>query len=417
MVAHSTEIPEFLTGMTHLTRYDDVSFALRSADMVIFRDEYVGPFLGGTLTALNGPAHFERRRLESPIFATPALRSWTELILRPMLDEFFDDARAERDADGNIRLDLVRAGLYLLVRVGAQIAGLDVGREREQVFELLDYVETFSVGAGFEWVRGTAKEKQPIFEATMAKTARFREEFFEPALRRRRELVDSVRRGDANQDELPRDVLTTMLLHHNDMWDDSLLFREVALYMHASIRTTTRAVYHSVDEILKWIATHPEDAGIVENTLALRGAVGEVLRIHPLLPAMVRRATARVTLPSGLVVEEGTDVGLLFAEANRDPAIFGPDADEFNPARYRSLPPTVNPYGFAFGGGPHMCMGRRMAAGDGKGDSASTAGTITTIAQAFLRAGIERDTERSIVPNNTTYYDDYISYPAVLTKL
>ena len=49
------------------------------------------------------------------------------------------------------------------------------------------------------------------------------------------------------------------------------------------------------------------------------------------------------------------------ATANRDPSIFGADADTFNP--HRSLREGTPPWGLTFGIGVHTCLGRDLDGG------------------------------------------------------
>ena len=47
--------------------------------------------------------------------------------------------------------------------------------------------------------------------------------------------------------------------------------------------------------------------------------------------------------------------------ANRDPAVFGPDAERFDP--HREIPDDVPRWGLTFGTGFHACLGMELAGG------------------------------------------------------
>ena len=72
------------------------------------------------------------------------------------------------------------------------------------------------------------------------------------------------------------------------------------------------------------------------------------------IQVMVRTATCDVEL-RGQAVTAGDWVVLLYASANRDEAVFGPDADRFDVTR----PPS--PTALAFGFGEHLCLGASLA--------------------------------------------------------
>jgi cytochrome P450 len=420
MAAPILEDPAFVEDMVKIGTYEDGAAALKSTDLIIFRDEYVGDFLARTLTALNGEEHINRRRIEAALVSSPALLRYEAQTLKPLLDEYLDECRRRSDADGHFRCDLVDAGLYLLVRIGALIGGLDGVDDEESARRLGQYVEAWGVGTGFEWLRLPPSEMAETKARLLGVGAEYRAEFFDGSLQRRNSLIAAHQAGDLEAKDLPQDLLTILLLHREDSWDDDLLFREVALYLNASIKTTTRALCHSVHELSRWFAAHPDDeAEILSGADHLRGAIGEVLRLHPLTPAMVRRAMVDVTLPSGRTIAAGSDVGILFARGNRDQSVFGSDADEFDPFRYKRLPAQVPSYGLAFGGGRHVCMGRRMATGGPVSPGADLVadGTVNALVQRFFTAGVELDPDRLPVSNTESYYDEYVEYPVRLTKL
>jgi cytochrome P450 len=69
--------------------------------------------------------------------------------------------------------------------------------------------------------------------------------------------------------------------------------------------------------------------------------------------SFVRTATAPTTI-RGVAVAEGDPVLLVYASANRDEEVFGPDADQLRVVRH------PNPH-VAFGFGPHFCLGAALA--------------------------------------------------------
>ncbi len=82
-------------------------------------------------------------------------------------------------------------------------------------------------------------------------------------------------------------------------------------------------------------------------------AVEELLRWTTPVISFMRTATGATTI-RGQAVAEGDPVLLLYASANRDEDVFGPDADELRIDRH------PNPH-VSFGFGPHFCLGAALA--------------------------------------------------------
>src|SRR5258708_2747995 len=93
----------------------------------------------------------------------------------------------------------------------------------------------------------------------------------------------------------------------------------------------------------------------------LQRAAWEAIRLHPANPQHLRRAHRRVVLSTGEEIARDQSVFLDVVAANRDPSIFGPTADIFDP--HRELPAGVAPWGIGSGAGIHVCVGQNLAGG------------------------------------------------------
>jgi cytochrome P450 len=114
---------------------------------------------------------------------------------------------------------------------------------------------------------------------------------------------------------------------------------------------TTLALMSSAVYLL---LAHPEQAARVRDDAGLVAtAVEEAARCETPLKYVTREAREDVVL-EGVQVRAGDKVNVVLAAANRDPAAFGPDAAEFDPAR------SPNPH-MAFGHGIHFCLGAPLA--------------------------------------------------------
>jgi cytochrome P450 / NADPH-cytochrome P450 reductase len=92
--------------------------------------------------------------------------------------------------------------------------------------------------------------------------------------------------------------------------------------------------------------------------------VKETLRLWPVAPATARRSIAReTTIGGGYPVHEGQTIVILFPMLHRDPAVWGEDADRFEPDRFargalEKLPPHA---WIPFAAGLRACTGRALA--------------------------------------------------------
>jgi cytochrome P450 len=119
-------------------------------------------------------------------------------------------------------------------------------------------------------------------------------------------------------------------------------------------------------------------------------AVEELLRWTTPVISFMRTATAATTI-RGVEVAAGDPVLLVYASANRDEEVFGPDADKLRIDRH------PNPH-VSFGFGPHFCLGAALARLEGRVvlgelldrfDSISLAGPIERTPSPVI-AGVRR---------------------------
>jgi cytochrome P450 len=103
------------------------------------------------------------------------------------------------------------------------------------------------------------------------------------------------------------------------------------------------------------LAEHPDQRALLaENPALLPGAVEECLRWVTPVHAFCRTATEDAVI-AGTSVRAGDYLCMLYASANRDERVFGPDAARFDVRRQ-----TV-PVHLAFGFGEHVCLGASLA--------------------------------------------------------
>lgn len=360
------------------------------------------PLLGDTLTAIDGTDHFDRRRIEAQLFRAAALDYYESERVAPMI-------HAALPAVGNdgepIHADLLQLTRGLLTTITAAIVGLDgvdSPAETERFVKLMDAVAEGATGVYFDdrsaaVARGVAARQEIV------------DRYFVPAMQRRRHLLTR----SPEQVTAHPDLLVLYLLHaeHFGQWEPDLLFREMALYVRGSAHTTTNGLSHVVAELDEWMSSRPDDRTRLSDPEFLGRAFEEAIRLHPSTPMQWLVARERVTFPStGRSVPAGETVAVSFVDVNRDPTVFGPDADRFDPDR--RLPERVRRHGLAFGGGVHSCIGKPLVLGAQRHGDGTRQGTAKLILRALYARGVRPDPDRPAVPH-PEMTGHYASFPVV----
>ncbi|WP_327141521.1 cytochrome P450 [Nocardia sp. NBC_01327] len=96
-------------------------------------------------------------------------------------------------------------------------------------------------------------------------------------------------------------------------------------------------------------------AAAAADTPWLEAVTHETLRYTTPFTLVPMYATDKITLTSGTTLSAGQPIQLALSAANRDPAVFGPDAGTFQPERAHST------RHIAFGLGMHWCLGDSLA--------------------------------------------------------
>ncbi len=140
---------------------------------------------------------------------------------------------------------------------------------------------------------------------------------------------------------------------------DRLSEPELAMFLIQLLVAGNETTRNLISAGLAALAEHPDqwaalraDPGLIPN------AVEELLRWTTPVISFMRTATADTTV-RGQAIAAGDPVLLLYASANRDEEVFGPDADQLRVDRH------PNPH-VSFGFGPHFCLGAALARLEGR---------------------------------------------------
>jgi len=140
---------------------------------------------------------------------------------------------------------------------------------------------------------------------------------------------------------------------------DQLTDDELAMFLVQLLVAGNETTRNLLSGGLLALADRPDEwARLRDDRSLVPSAVEELLRWTTPVISFLRTAT-RDTVLRGQPIAAGEPVLLVYASANRDDAVFGPDADRLNVGR------DPNPH-LAFGFGPHFCLGAALARLEGR---------------------------------------------------
>jgi unspecific monooxygenase len=147
-----------------------------------------------------------------------------------------------------------------------------------------------------------------------------------------------------------RDELITLLLAGHDTTANELAWALLTLDAHPEVRERL------VEEIDK-LGPAPDPDALVRRPYLI-ATVNEVLRLHPVVPAVARRVMKPFRV-AGMELEPGTGVAPAIYLAHRRAESF-PEPELFRPERFLERDPS--PFEFLpFGGGARRCIGMGFA--------------------------------------------------------
>ena len=329
------EINDYQTALKAL-RHQGLAQALYEKSPIIMAD---------VLLTLEGDAHRDRRASEYRVFNRHALFDYEKSVF----PQIFLPVLASSRESG--QLDLVEMGYRIVMNLTADFAGIDRHEGTlEETDLLLRLIKAFSAAATIEH---SNLDHDAVNQAALAALDQLDNTFLQPAIARRQALMSAGR-------EMPKDVLSALLQSKAQLAGE-VLRREIAFYLQAGAHSTANSIVHAMHEILTWCehdATRRER--ILSDRRLLQRCVHEALRLHPASPVSLRRSTEALEL-AGHRLQPGDLVCINLEAANRDPLIFGDDANDFRPTR--DLPRGVRPFGLSFGFGIHACLGRDLDGG------------------------------------------------------
>lgn len=385
-----------------VTTYEQAREAYRQKDLRQALYDEGEVVMADVLVNLHGDAHRARRRLENRLFRRDTHARYEHDLFPPVVEATL------APHVGRGRAELVSLSHEMMMNLAAVTSGIDrPAATAEESAHLYAYLMVFIEGATLAHYAGDREAKRAEVAAALDG---FDAEFLAPSITRRRALLAAVAKGEQSEEDLPRDVLTTLLANDADLHlPHEVLRREIAFFLLAGAHTSATAFVRTLHHVLVMATTRPADHAEARTDLAfLQRCVHETIRLQPSSPIALRWALADIDLSGGVHVPQGSRLVMDLMAVNRDPSVFGPNADDFDPRR--PLPSGVAPWGLSFGLGMHACIGQDLAAGvDPLGREVAEGhlyGLVPVAVRAVLDAGVipDPDDPPTIDPDNTRGY-------------
>ncbi|NOT39038.1 MAG: cytochrome P450 [Alphaproteobacteria bacterium] len=336
------EPPELGGGFWALTRYDDVRAV--SLNPQIFSSQKGGILMAygnpaqrhpvlhraslDQLINMDQPIHFELRREHLPFFTAKYVAD-LKLKVEAKVTALLDDIALLGKCD---LVEHLSAELPLFTL--SEILGIPES-DRPKLVRWMHYLEI----AGYVMAEKNFGAVDPnFFGEFMSNVAEMFEYGRDVLLKRRAE---------------PKQDLLTALAHAKvggDLMPDNYLDGSWLLIVFAGNDTTRNSISGTMKLLTEFAA---EKTRVQASLSLLPTMVDEAIRM--VSPVMYMRRTAtKDTEIRGQMIAEGEKVIMYYGAANRDPEVF-PDPDRFDASR------TNGKDHVAFGIGPHVCLGQRVA--------------------------------------------------------
>lgn len=394
--------------------FQDAEAALRQNDLKQALYDEGGILMDRVLVTLHGDEHRNRRTVESQLFRRNFFRHYENEVFPALLQETLDQFLNVNEAD------LKELAYRIMVHLSLAFAGID---RIDGSVEEADAQHRLLIQLGQAATIGQYQgDRSEILKEIAGALEEFEQRFFQPARSKREALIAAFHAGEIPETDLPRDILTILLMNTDKLnMPNELMVREVAFFYLAASHTSVHTLVHAFNEIFGWFDNRDGHAGdLAGNPALLQRFVLESMRLHPSSPVALRKAEKAIA-----VGEQSADVGdrvvIDLQTANRDTTVFGDDAATFNPFRQR--PPRISPAGLSFGGGMHVCLGMNLVAGtvlkpgEQPNPENHQYGTIALILAELLGRGARPNPEKPAEKIAASERDVWANYPVIFASV
>jgi len=385
-------------GSNQLFVFDPVALS-----SIVVKDQYVYEeteefiqsnhlMLGDGLLATLGDHHRKQRKLLNPVFSINHMRHMVPIFQQITYN--LRDAIAMRVKEGQKEVDILdwmgRTALELIGQAGlgysfdplTKDAGDEYGEAIKALVPTMFPLRLYRPYLPILMKIGTPAFRRRVLELMPGKTFQRAIEICDMLDRNSRRIFEekktALQKGDEavvqqigeGKDILSRLMQANMAAADEDRLPEDEILAQISTFVFAGMDTTSGALAH----ILEMLAKHPEIQDKLRSEIAEARSVGqeisyddlvelpyldavcrETLRLHAPVPSLNRRTRQDVIMPLSapirgvdgtliheILVPKNTDIVIGILAANRNPALWGPDAAEWKPDRWlKPLPETV----------------------------------------------------------------------------
>ncbi|WP_295652785.1 cytochrome P450 [uncultured Dietzia sp.] len=325
-------------------------------------NDLLRPLLGvHSLLLQDGGDHARARRLLAPAFGRREIagyRGLVEQVTAQQLDRWPRSGRVR----AHVLLNELTLEVILRVVFGvSDTARLD--RMRPIVARAVDAGPVVMIGLGMPALRGIGPWKREVRD--LAAIHEFLGEEIEqarrdPALAERRDLLALLVRASAEDaqgltDAELRDQLMTLVAAGHETTATAMAWAMLELARHPGVQE------RCVDEMAAVDAD--EDGAAAADTEYLDAVIKEVLRLHPVVPMVMRELQEPATV-GGREYPRGVTISPSIVLAHRSADSY-PSPQDFDPQRFLGDVPTPTTW-LPFGGGARRCIGASFAMMEGQ---------------------------------------------------
>ncbi|WP_159149368.1 cytochrome P450, partial [Dietzia lutea] len=310
------------------------------------------PLLGDhSLLLQDGDEHARARRLLAPAFGRREIAGYRELVEEVTAEQLSRWPRSGR-VRAHVLLNQLTLEVILRVVFGVtDSARLD--RMRPIVARAVDAGPIVMIGLGigplrrlWPWSR-EVRDLETIHEFLGEEIEAARRD---PALEKRRDLLALLVRASASDaqglsDAELRDQLMTLVAAGHETTATAMAWSMLELARHPRVQERCVA----------------EIAG--DGSEYLDAVLKEVLRLHPVVPMVMRELQEPATI-GGRTYPRGVTVSPSIVLAHRSPGTY-PSPGDFDPGRFLGEVPTPTEW-LPFGGGARRCIGASFAMMEGE---------------------------------------------------